>query len=128
MGCKDTHFFLYTDIVLSINDIFAPLLRFRRSVVAGLPRAVLFFDCSSFLLRLYSVFKTKNNRRTIGDKTANNTARSEVAPRARWSGTRPIHTEGPLRRDFAKKNPSGMEKNRIFAMDESRGMIVLGQA
>jgi len=44
---------------------------------------VLFAVCSSFVLRLYSVYKTKNNRRTIGDKSAKNTARTQGAAKAR---------------------------------------------
>ena len=42
--------------------------------------------CSSFVLRLYSVLKTKNNRRTNGDKSKKNTARGKGAAKGRRSG------------------------------------------
>ncbi|MBP5541293.1 MAG: hypothetical protein J6X88_06550 [Bacteroidales bacterium] len=64
-------------LVISVSP--PPSALFLPDFAAPFPRPVLFFDCSSIVLRLYSVFKTKNNRRTNGDKTANNTRRGEGA-------------------------------------------------
>ncbi|MBP5542235.1 MAG: hypothetical protein J6X88_11420 [Bacteroidales bacterium] len=50
----------------------------------GSGRAVFFFDLSSFVLRLFFVFKTEYNRRTNEEQTANNTARTQGAEMEVW--------------------------------------------
>jgi len=50
---------------------------------AALPRARFFFDLSLFVLRLFFVFKTKNNRRTNEEQTWKKQLRPEVPAMAR---------------------------------------------
>ena len=74
-----------------------PAPSFRLSFATASEQPVLFADLSPFVLRLFFVYKTEYNRRTIEEQTKNNTGRGEGAARP---GQR--HGDGPpeKKRDF----------------------------